>query len=579
MRGWSAVVGATQSKIVDLLVTNLGYVFAVSAAVVLFGSASFPAQLVGGILTAGALLVAAWLLRREAGRKQSLLGVQPGLRLVLLVAVAGSYSRQRPDDVGWVWVATGLALLAALSEQTIMILLSKTEQVAVHLPGVRAVPDPPFSPGLLSLVSLVLVMAGGLLALLGAPGWVYALLSLIGFAATLALFAHAARANLVSQRSAAALPAALKKYRPAFALYYGGTHGARYQLGMWLPYLERLGQPFIVITRQAETVSTITELTQAPVLVPKLNSAAGTLDQMVVKSLQAAFYVQGSTANLSFQRYKQLTHVWLNHGDSDKAANFSARHATYDKLFVSGQQGVARYAAHGVTVPPGRFAIVGRPQVEHVEVRDEPLPPGASRTVLYAPTWRGGRPSTDYSSLRIGDQIVAALLQRRTTVIFRPHPLSYTDPSDAGTIRQIQSRLESDRAATGRAHVWGRRAETDWDIAACLNAADALVTDVSSVASDNLASGKPFAMVAIRSSGEKFRRDFPMARVAYVIEKDLSTLDEALDHLHGDDPLAADRLAYRTYCLGDWIGPHAADEFLRVAGQIVSGLPATSSSS
>ena len=91
---------------------------------------------------------------------------------------------------------------------------------------------------------------------------------------------------------------------------------------------------------------------------------------------------------------------------------------------------------------------------------------------------------------------------------------------------------------------------------------------MSSIASDYLASGKPFAMCAVLSSGEAFTAEFPMARVAYVIEPDLSTLDEALDHLHGDDPLAEKRLAYRGYCLGDNIGPHAADEFLRVAGAL-----------
>ena len=198
-------------------------------------------------------------------------------------------------------------------------------------------------------------------------------------------------------------------------------------------------------------------------------------------------------------------------------------------------------------------------------------PIGVPRTVLYAPTWRGGRPGTDYSSLPLGDQIMAALLERRATVIFRPHPLSHADPTDVGLIRQIHERLETDRRTSGRQHVWGRQAEEDWDVAACINAADALVTDVSSVASDNLASGKPFAMVAMRASREAFLREFPMARVAYVIEKDLSTLDAALDQLHGNDPLAEQRRAYRSYCLGDHLGSHAADEFLRVAGLIVAG--------
>ncbi|MFT4164062.1 MAG: CDP-glycerol glycerophosphotransferase family protein, partial [Microlunatus sp.] len=236
-----------------------------------------------------------------------------------------------------------------------------------------------------------------------------------------------------------------------------------------------------------------------------------------------------------------------------------------------GQQGVERYAAHGVTIPPDRLLMVGRPQVERIEVRDEVLPADVPRTVLYAPTWRGGRPTTDYSSLGLGERIVAALLDRGVTVIFRPHPLSYADPADAGVIRKIQQQLAADQRQTGRRHVWGEQAERGWEIADCLNHADGLVTDVSSVASDNLASGKPFAMVAMRAAGEEFRAEFPMARVAYVIEKDLSTLDDALGDLLGADPLAEQRRAYRRYCLGDQLGSQAADEFLRVAGELVTG--------
>jgi hypothetical protein len=360
-------------------------------------------------------------------------------------------------------------------------------------------------------------------------------------------------------------------------VYYAAVNGARYQLGMWLPYLERLNRPFIVITRQAETLPTIESLTSAPILVPKRDNISESLDTMVVPSLKAAFYVQGSPANQTMQRYRGLTHVWLNHGDSDKQANFHPRHATYDKLFVSGQLGIERYAKHGIEVPPERFVIVGRPQIETIESRDEPLPPEAARTVLYAPTWKGGRPSTNYSSLPIGEDLVRALLARGATVIFRPHPVSYADKTDAQRIRRIHRLLEEDRDASAtdprgpRQHVWGVQAEKTWDVPACFNASDALITDVSSIASDYLASGKPFAMAAITASGADFVSEFPMAQVAYVIEKDLSTLPSVLDHLLGDDTLVDARLAYRSFCLGPGVGPHAADAFLRIAGDIVAG--------
>jgi hypothetical protein len=573
IRGWSIIVGATKSKIDDLLVENIVNVVAAAGLVLLFAAPQFPARLVGALLSVAALCLVAWLLRRERGRKGTLLLAYGGVRLLLLVAVAGGYLLRRPEDGRWIWLATGLAVLAVLSEPTIQILLTKTEQVAVNLPGVRPVPGPPFDPDLLAVVTLVEVLVGAVLATARAPGAAYLIATVLGLLASATMAGHAVRANLISKRSAAGVRPALERYQPAFVVYFGGAHGARYQLGMWLPYLERLNLPFMVITRNAETVPDITSLTRAPVVVPKQSSVLANLDQMVVGSLKASFYVQGNQSNQTFQRNRQLTHIWLNHGDSDKVANFSARHGTYDRIFVSGQQGIERYAAHGVNLPAERFAIVGRPQIERIELRDERLPLGRPRTVLYAPTWRGGRPATDYSSLRLGDKIVAALLKRGSTVIFRPHPLSYTDPHDVALIRQIQHRLADDKRTNGRQHVWGQQAEKDWDIPACINASDALVTDVSSVASDYLASGKPLAMVAIRATGDKFRQEFPMARVSYVIEKNLSTLDTALDALQGDDPLAEARRAYRRHCLGDHLGAQAADEFLRVAHEIISSRP------
>ncbi|SDT36425.1 CDP-Glycerol:Poly(glycerophosphate) glycerophosphotransferase [Friedmanniella luteola] len=564
------MLGSSRSKMVDLLVQNGAQGAAVVSLVLLF-AAGTTGRLVGVAAGLVALGLVAWLLRRSEARRPELLGAYVGARLVLLVAVAGALLARRPEDPVWIWLGTGVALLAVLAESTLRSMLTKTATVAVNLPGVPTVPEPPFPTRTLPWMTLGVTALGWLLALLAAPGWLHLVAGLLALATAAALLVHAGRANLVARRAARGLRKALVAHQPAFVVYYATVQGARYQLGMWLPYLERLGVPFVVITRVPETVPVIASLTSAPVLVPRKNSTVGTLDQLVVPSMKAAFYVQGSAANSFFQRYRQLTHVWLNHGDSDKAANFSARHATYDKLFVSGQQGVERYAAHGVHVPPERFVVVGRPQVERIEVHDEPLPADAPRTVLYAPTWRGGRPATNYSSLPLAEQVVEALLARGATVVFRPHPLSYNEPEDAAVIHRVQQQLAADQAATGRAHVWGPAAETDRDIPACINAVDALVTDVSSVASDFLASGKPLAMVAIRTSGSAFTDEFPMARVSYVIEKDLSTLDGALGHLLGDDPLRERRLAYRHHCLGDHLGAHAADEFLRVAGAIVRG--------
>ena len=566
---WSGFAGANQSQVVDLMISNVFSVCAVVGAVVMFAAADSPLFWLGAALGLASVIILGWLLRRDLSRGRNLLATYQAPRMIILIAVAAAYLARRPDDATWIWVSTGLAVLAILLEPTVRLILSKAEPVAVHLPDFPEVPRPPFNPTLVTLAPFAEAAVGVLLVAAGAPAWSYLLIVVLGTMSVVIMTGYALRAVSIGRRSAIGVRNALKQYRPEFAVYYAARNGARYQLGMWLPYFERLNRRFIVITCHPSTVPEITELTSAPVLVPKLRSSHGRLWHLAVDSLKAAFYVQNHQANVDMMRFDWMTHIWLNHGDSDKAANYSARHSTFDKIFVSGQQGVDRYAAHGVRIRPEQFALVGRPQIERVETRDVPLPAGAPRTVLYAPTWHGGKPNTDYSSLPLGAQIVDALLARGVTVIFRPHPHTYRDPRQTGMAQDIQRRLSADRKTTGRQHVFGRAAESDWDIPACFNHCDALITDVSSVASDFLASGKPMAMVAIQQKGGAFRQAIPMARVAYVIESDLSTLPEALDELLGPDSLAAARREYRSYCLGEALGAEAPTGFLHEVERIL----------
>ena len=574
--GWQQRLRRLQSELGDFAVRNVINLAAVAAVCLLIASSSTVLGSIGALAGLAALI--GILARRWSDffpkPKTGLLGYFVSVRLLLVVSIGGAYLHRRatagPVESGLTWLALGVLLLLVMAEPLVKTVLGSTKIIVRNLPGVQPVPKAPFSPGWITAGNVLAIVVSALLAAFAAPGWLLLVPALVTAPLSLSAVRYGLRADAASRRIERDTPAALRKYQPAFVVYYAATTGVRYQLGMWLPYLDRLHKPYVVITRNPATVAEIAKLTKAPILVPRTDKKMSDhLDSMVVPSMKAAFYVQGSPANSTFQRYP-MTHVWLNHGDSDKQANYNPRHATYSKLFVSGQQGVDRYAAHGIEVPPGRFEIVGRPQIEAIDVRDEPLPAGTARTVLYAPTWKGGRPSTNYSSLPNGLTMIKALLERGSTVVFRPHPLSYNDRADAARIKAIHELLAADKTASGRQHVWGKQAEKDWDVPACFNASDALITDVSSIASDYLASGKPFAMCAVLNGGEEFVTNFPMAQAAYVIEPDLSTLDSALDHLHGDDSLAERRRAYRTYCLGETVGPHAADEFLRVAGAMTS---------
>ncbi|WP_059013385.1 hypothetical protein [Streptomyces specialis] len=88
----------------------------------------------------------------------------------------------------------------------------------------------------------------------------------------------------------------------------------------------------------------------------------------------------------------------------------------------------------------------------------------------------------------------------------------------------------------------------------CFNEADALVSDISSVVSDFIASGKPYAVTDSAGLGaDEFRRQNTAVRAAVILANDAARLDDLLDAVHappGTDPLAADRVALKHYLLG-----------------------------
>ena len=71
------------------------------------------------------------------------------------------------------------------------------------------------------MVPLGQAVATGLLAVLGAPGWVLLGVIVISLVPMLTLIAHAVRANFICTRQAAGVRAALEKYQPQFAVSTG----------------------------------------------------------------------------------------------------------------------------------------------------------------------------------------------------------------------------------------------------------------------------------------------------------------------------------------------------------------------
>ena len=296
-----------------------------------------------------------------------------------------------------------------------------------------------------------------------------------------------------------------------------------YQLRLWLPTLEGLGLPTAVVAQDSRVAAALRTETRLPVYAI---GRYATFEAMVeAGSARLALYPAHHTRNFQLMRRADLAHVYLGHGESDKAVSASNQLKAYDFTFAAGQSAIDRAASLPFYDAPSRMIVVGRPQLAHLQ--RGPRPPEAMVTVLYAPTWEGDQPSMHYGSVAVlGAGLVNGLLAAGIRVIYRPHPRAgLSDPAAAVADRAVRQLVER---AADHDPAAGHRVSTGGDVVDELNRADLLVTDLSSLVVDWLPTGRPLLVTRMPSAVEAASRvlaaaprltstDDPVARVRQVL--------------------------------------------------------------
>ncbi|MFF0719958.1 CDP-glycerol glycerophosphotransferase family protein [Micromonospora sp. NPDC003816] len=362
----------------------------------------------------------------------------------------------------------------------------------------------------------------------------------------------------------------LNSYRPEVALYFAGPAKDVYQANMWLAPIEALGRRGVVLMRSRDAFLELADTRLPVIFVP----AAPDFMNLDKSSIRATLYAANVGPNIHMLREPGMKHVFVGHGDSDKAASVNPYSKVYDEVWVAGLAGRERYARAGVGVLDADIVEIGRPQLAGLhtfgsEAVERPF------TVLYAPTWEGWLDDDPYhtSLMLMGDRIVATLLATRPAVrlIYKPHPLTGTRSKQAKAVHQrIVERIRAAggdvdaSSLDGPAHrVVTGRVPALFD---CFNETDLLISDVSSVVSDFVQSQRPYVVANPAGLPEdEFRRTFPTSRAAYLLAADCGELEKIVAVTRaGDDPMTEARRDLKTYLLG----PAEANPMDRFAEEI-----------
>jgi hypothetical protein len=346
--------------------------------------------------------------------------------------------------------------------------------------------------------------------------------------------------------------------------YFSDPIDRVYQLEQWLPVFERLNarRRVVVVTRNLGTFRYLADVTPLPLLfVRRISDLEDLLEGTDPK---VCLYVNNAAANFHLLAWRRALHVHLNHGESDKVSMASNQAKAYDAVFVAGEAAEIRYKKNLLDFGGSNLVRVGRPQLD-VELPSR-LPASKRRTVLYAPTWEGETESMNYTSVpKYGPRLVGDLLAHGGfRIVYKPHPrVEAGSPPVAAAHQRIVKALTAANADLPRED--RHRVELERSIFDFFASADAMITDVSSVAVDwlYLRTDAPMWICDPREDRAALEESSPLAARTYVLDgAALRGLAASVEETIRDDPRRAERDEARRFYFGDLAPGESTQRFL-----------------
>ncbi len=336
-----------------------------------------------------------------------------------------------------------------------------------------------------------------------------------------------------------------------FVFLDSGTQNL-YQLRQWIQPLQRLSRMHSVGVLYTSNFAD-EELWGKGLQAFRVEGQEGIAEFLADQKPRVLLYPNQNAKNFFALRYNFGLHVWVSHGESDKAYMFQNTLKRYDFYFGAGQAAVDRVARNIQNYNLERIKLIGRPQIKDLL----PVPsnyekaPNRVKSVLYAPTWEGVTRATRYSSIDShGVEIVERLIGLGYQVVYRPHPLSgsreATIAEADANIRALLKAQNDNKSSKVRHYV--DNSTFGWQ----LNELDLMITDVSAVAYDWLVTGKPLLITKPTDSRALISNVALLDSLTTVAKQDLPQLGRLLEEASGVAKVKTGALAkLRSYHYGE----------------------------
>lgn len=325
-----------------------------------------------------------------------------------------------------------------------------------------------------------------------------------------------------------------------------GANAGLAHLDLWIPYFIQSNINFIVLVRNVALYNLIIDK------YPKVNTVfcKRPIDiENLTKKLPYAktvFYTSSTGNNVHLVRFEQMKHIFIGHGDSDKASSANKTLRLYDEIWTAGQAHIDRFKNSGFETNHIQFKQVGRPSSYHVlqTVANTPWVDRPLRA-LYLPTWEGFMEEANYSSI---EHVMQLMLE--TSPIFNDsiavkfHPLT-------GSREKMFENIDSqfiELKAKNNVNILNYSKEVSID--SILNLYNIFICDISAVVTECLAANGPiFVYIPLDKVLNIAQSEMQYEDYCYTFST-IEELNQKLEQvLKGDDYLKDNRKKALDYLL------------------------------
>lgn len=232
--------------------------------------------------------------------------------------------------------------------------------------------------------------------------------------------------SILNKGSASVITSNIRLFKKTVHLLHTGeglTHGPSH-LDLWVEHFAKSGEEFAILVRNKALFDwAIQKYSYLDIVYAKNPSDVENILNKL-PFIKAVYYFSNTGNLIHTLRYNRYKHIFLGHGDSEKAASAHKFFRVYDEIWVAGQAHIDRFKNTDFNTDHIKFVKIGRPNLKNtLTVRYIPSKNQRKRLV-YLPTWEGVYEENNYSSAHLAPVMLNTIFSKFNYLIdIKLHPV------------------------------------------------------------------------------------------------------------------------------------------------------------